>query len=67
MLKARTGPRVQVQNRYQVHNPDAARPARRIYVGGLPPDTVDVRAGTGAKLCGSDRQAKLALPFVAGL
>ena len=34
---------VQVQARYQLHNPDAARPARRIYVGGLPPDTVDVR------------------------
>ena len=34
---------LQVQARYQQHNPDAARPARRIYVGGLPPDTVDVR------------------------
>lgn len=48
---ARPGVRLQVQNRYQVHNPDAARPARRIYVGGLPPDTVDVRAGTGVSLC----------------
>ena len=36
----------QVQARYQLHNPDAARPARRIYVGGLPPDTVDVRGST---------------------
>ena len=33
----------QIQARYQMFNPDAARPARRIYVGGLPPDTEDVR------------------------
>lgn len=33
----------QIQARYQMFNPDAARPARRIYVGGLPPDTADVR------------------------
>ena len=32
----------QIQARYQMFNPDAARPARRIYVGGLPPDTEDV-------------------------
>ena len=31
-----------VQARYQMFNPDAARPARRIYVGGLPQDTKDV-------------------------
>ena len=34
----------QIQARYQMFNPDAARPARRIYVGGLPPDTEDVRS-----------------------
>jgi hypothetical protein len=34
----------QLQARYQMFNPDAARPARRIYVGGLPPDTADVRS-----------------------
>ena len=33
----------QIQARYQMFNPDAARPARRIYVGGLPPDPADVR------------------------
>ena len=33
----------QIQARYQMFNPDAARPARRIYVGGLPPNTADVR------------------------
>lgn len=33
----------QIQARYQMFNPDAARPARRIYVGGLPPSTQDVR------------------------
>ena len=32
----------QIQARYQMFNPDAARPARRIYVGGLPPETTDV-------------------------
>ncbi|KAK9901213.1 hypothetical protein WJX75_000532 [Coccomyxa subellipsoidea] len=31
----------QIQARYQMFNPDAARPARRIYVGGLPPETTD--------------------------
>lgn len=35
-----------MQARYQMFNPDAARPARRIYVGGLPPDTEDVRLPT---------------------
>ena len=33
----------QIQARYQMFNPDAARPARRIYVGGLPANTEDVR------------------------
>ncbi len=32
----------QIQARYQLFNPDAARPARRIYVGGLSTDTSDV-------------------------
>lgn len=32
----------QIQARYQMFNPDAARPARRIYVGGLPPDSEEV-------------------------
>ena len=32
----------QIQARYQLFNPDAARPARRIYVGGLNQDTTDV-------------------------
>ena len=32
----------QIQERYQMFNPDAARPARRIYVGGLPPDSEEV-------------------------
>lgn len=36
----------QLQARYQMFNPDAARPARRIYVGGLPPDTADVSNST---------------------
>ncbi|KAK9830796.1 hypothetical protein WJX74_007599 [Apatococcus lobatus] len=31
----------QIQARYQLFNPDAARPARRIYVGGLSQDTTD--------------------------
>ncbi len=33
----------QIQARYQMFNPDAARPARRIYIGGLPLETTDVR------------------------
>ncbi|KAK9829508.1 hypothetical protein WJX72_006260 [[Myrmecia] bisecta] len=31
-----------VQARYQMFNPEAARPARRIYIGNLPPDTTEV-------------------------
>ncbi len=32
----------QVQARYQMFNPEAIRPARRIYVGGLPGGTSEV-------------------------
>ena len=32
----------QVQARYQMFNPEAIRPARRIYVGGLPSGTSEV-------------------------
>ena len=32
----------QVQARYQMFNPEAIRPARRIYVGGLPNGTTEV-------------------------
>ena len=38
----------QIQARYQLFNPDAARPARRIYVGGLSPETTDVSKCHGA-------------------
>ncbi len=34
----------QVQARYQMFNAEAARPARRIYVGGLPAGTQEVRS-----------------------
>lgn len=33
---------VQVQARYHMYNPEAARPARRVYFGGLPPDTQEL-------------------------
>ena len=49
----------QVQARYQLHNPDAARPARRIYVGGLPPDTVDVRGSTLMFCCDASTSGNL--------
>jgi hypothetical protein len=32
-----------IQDRFIMYNPDIARPARRIYVGGLPDNTHDVR------------------------
>eukprot|EP00891_Asterochloris_glomerata_P006026 jgi/Astpho2/6026/e_gw1.00084.73.1_t len=32
-----------MQSRYNAFNPDAIRPARRVYVGGLPPTATDVR------------------------
>lgn len=32
----------QILARYQMVNPDAAKPPRRIYVGGLPPGTTEV-------------------------
>ena len=31
----------QLQARYALFNPDAARPAQRVYVGNLPPGTTD--------------------------
>ena len=37
-----------MQARYQMFNPEAIRPARRIYVGGLPNGTTEVRT---AQLC----------------
>ena len=50
----------QIQARYQMFNPDAARPARRIYVGGLPASTEDVRSpvlGVSAACAQAVRQA----------
>lgn len=35
----------QLLARYQMANPDAARPPRRIYVGGLPTGTTEVSHG----------------------
>ena len=35
-------PCLQMQSRYNAFNPDAIRPARRVYVGGLPPTATDV-------------------------
>ena len=32
----------QILARYQMVNPDAAKPPRRIYIGGLPPGTTEV-------------------------
>lgn len=33
-----------IQARYQMFSPEVIRPSKRIYVGGLPPNTLDVRA-----------------------
>ncbi len=40
----------QVQARYQMFNPEAIRPARRIYVGGLPNGTTEARTACAVLL-----------------
>ena len=39
----------QLQARYQVFNPDAARPAKRVYVGNLPPQVTGACVSGGAR------------------
>ena len=52
----------QILARYQMVNPDAAKPPRRIYIGGLPPATTEVCCSSLALLTCLD--LSLLLQFV---